>query len=52
MWLCLIDNWKAALDNRKWLHAVIQLDLPVSKAKLKAYGVAKPGVALMQNYDL
>ena len=50
MWLCLIDNWKAALDNRKWLYAVIQLDL--SKAKLKAYGVAKPGVALMQNYDL
>ena len=52
MRLSLIDNWKAALDIGRVAcsHNLMELDL--SKAKLKAHGVAQPGVALMQNYDL
>lgn len=54
----LIGDWRASLDNRE-VVAVILLDLSKAfdyvphgllLAKLKAYGVAKPGIALMRNY--
>ena len=58
MLLRLIGDWRASLDNKE-VVAVILLDLSKAfncvphgllLAKLKAYGVAKPGIALMRNY--
>lgn len=56
----LIGDWRASLDNRE-VVAVILLDLSKAfdyvpygllLAKLKAYGVAKPGIALMRNWKV
>ena len=56
--LHLTEDWRAGLDNNE-LVAVISLDLSKAfdcvphkllLAKLKAYGVAENGIALLQNY--
>ena len=56
--LRLTEDWRAGLDNKE-LVAVISLDLSKAfdcvphellLAKLKAYGVAEHGVALLRNY--
>ena len=53
-----MDDWRASVDKREVL-AAISLDLSKAfdcvphgllLAKLKAYGVAKPGIARMRNY--
>ena len=54
----LVEDWRVSLDNKD-VVAAIWLDLSKAfdcvphsllLAKLKAYGVAQPGIALMRNY--
>ena len=52
----LVEDWRASLDNKD-VVATISLDLSkdcvphgLLLAKLKVYGVAQPGIALMRNY--